>query len=309
MHAAGPATVPPWWERSPVVPDFFVIGAYRCGTTSLYRSLRQHPQIFLPLEKEPNFYAVDGNPDASDVLRSRSTVSGTAYDALYAAAGPYEKTGDISPEYLRNPRVAPRLAQVAPNAPLVAVLRNPIERAWSDYLLHIRDGNERCDRLRDALAEQAERQLVDHRAGHYLDSGFYAAQLARYYALFPRSQVQVHLFEDLMADRQAVLSEVFRHVGVDPSFAPEPEAAVNASGIPDSKALAAVLRARKVVRPLVNRALIERARPAWERFLSRRLRRPVLDHDDWALLAGIYHDDVLRLGDLLDRDLSHWLVR
>ncbi len=292
-----------------VVPDFFVIGAYRCGTTSLYRSLRQHPQVFLPLEKEPNFFAVDGNPEAGAVLRSRSTVTPSDYHALYASASPGQKTGDISPEYLRNPRVASRLAEVAPRAPLVAVLRNPIERAWSDYLLHVRDGDEPCDLLRDALAQQAQRQQVEHRGGHYLDSGFYATQLARYFALFPRNQIQVHLFEELMQDRQTVLAQMFRHIGVDAAFVPEPEPAVNVSGIPDSKGLAWVLRARKVVRPLVNRGVIERARPAWERFLNRRLRRPALEQEDWDLLAGIFRDDVLRLGDLLNRDLSNWLVR
>jgi len=292
-----------------MVPDFFVIGAFRCGTTALYRTLRQHPQVFLPMAKEPNFFAIDGNPDASASLRARSVADAAEYEALYAKASPSQRSGDISPEYLANPWVAPRLARVAPDAPLVAILRNPIERAWSDYLLHVRDGNEPCARFGDALAQQAARQRVDGWGAHYIDTGFYAAQLARYLAVFPRRQLQVWLFEDLVRDRAGVLAELFAHIGVDPTFVPEDEAPVNASGVPSSAALALVLRTRRRLRPYVNAGLVDRVRPQWERFLSTRLDRPALLDEDWATLADIYRDDVAKLGDLLGRDLSHWLQR
>lgn len=293
--------------RTPA-PDFFVIGAYRSGTTSLYRYLRQHPEVFLPLEKEPNFYAVDGNADASAVLRSRALTTRAEYDRYYADAECGQVRGDVSPEYLRNPAAAPRIHRDHPDTRLVAILRNPVERAWSDFLLHRRDGNEPCESFADALAEQAERQAGDdHRAGHYVDSGMYHDQLVRYLDLFERDQLLVLLYDDLRADRPEVMRRIFEHVGVDPSFETADEDAINASGVPTNRAVAWALRSRAKLRPYVSRSVLERARPTWDRFLSRNLDKPELTDADRATLVDIYRDDVTALGELLDRDLSHWL--
>lgn len=291
-----------------MVPSFFVIGAYRSGTTALYRLMRQHPQVFLPLEKEPMFFAIDGNPDASDVLRSRSVKDRAEYEALYAPAEPGQVCGDISPEYLVNPFVPGRLASEVPDARLVVVLRNPVDRAWSDYLLHRRDGNETAESFAEALDLQAARITGgDHRAGHYIDTGMYAGQIERWLAHFDRSQLQVHLFEDVMGDTDATLAKVFSHVGVDPDQDIEPELPINASGIPKNKAVATALKARALIRPYVSRSLLEKVRPAWDRVLSRQLDRPTLTDGDRGTLIDIYRADVMRLSDLIDRDLTHWL--
>ncbi len=293
--------------RSPA-PDFFVIGAYRSGTTSLYRYLRQHPDVFLPLEKEPNFYAVDDNPDASAVLRSRALTTRDDYDRFYADAAPHQVRGDISPEYLRNPAAAPRIHRDHPDTRLVAILRNPVERAWSDFLLHRRDGNEPLESFTDALAEQDARQSGgDHRAGHYIDSGMYHEQLERYLELFDRDQLLVLLYDDLSADRQGVMRRIFEHVGVDADFETVEEDAINASGVPTNPAVAWALRSRAKLRPYVSRSVLERARPMWDRFLSRNLAKPELSDADRRHLVDIYRDDVKALGSLLGRDLSDWL--
>lgn len=289
-------------------PSFFVIGAYRSGTTTLYRMLRQHPGVFLPLEKEPNWLAVEDNPEASHILRERSVPDRAAYEALYRERGADQVPGDISPEYLRNPHVAGHLAEIAPDARLVAILRNPIERAWSDFLLHRRDGNEPCETLVDALAQQSDRTTDgDHRAGHYLDSGMYATQLQRYLDRFPAEAVQVHLFEDLKTDLDGTMRAIFSHIGVDPGVEVEREKPINASGIPRNPVVAQVLKARSRLRPYVSRSVLERARPLWDRVLSSQLDRPTLGDADRQLLADHYRDEIPALGKLLDRDLSHWL--
>lgn len=289
------------------VPDFFVIGAYRSGTTAIYRMLRQHPDVYLPSEKEPNFYAVDGNPDASATLRSRSVCDRREYAALYAGRREGQRTGDISPEYLRNPWAPARLHEAAPGAPLVAILRNPVDRAYSDYLLHRRDGDEPLPTFAAAVAAQSGRALTDDRAGHYLDTGFYGEQLERYLQIYPRRQLQVHLYEDLLRDRNGVLEQIFAHIGVDSAFRPSAEEPVNASGEPNSRALALALRGRHRLRPFVPREVLERARPVWERYLATRLRRPAMEDRDRARLCELYRDDVQRLAQLLGRDLTHWL--
>ncbi len=270
--------------------------------------LRQHPEVFLPLEKEPNFYAIDGNPAASPVLRSRAVVTRDAYDRLYRSAPPDRQRGDISPEYLRNPFAAGRIHQDHPDTRLVAILRNPIERAWSDFLLHRRDGNEPCEQFEDALAQQVERQSGDdHRAGHYIDSGMYHQQLLRYLDLFDRSQILIVLYDDLVADRDGVMRTMFGHIGVDDAFRTVEEDAINASGVPKNRAVAVVIKSRAKLRPFVSRGILEKLRPTWDRLLSKGLAKPALTNETRRLLVDIYRDDVAALGAVLGRDLSHWL--
>ena len=252
--------------------------------------------------------AIDGNPSVDAVLAGRSVRSRAEYEALYDGAAPGQVLGDISPEYLRNPWASQRIRQLTPDARLVAVLRNPIERAWSDYLLHVRDGNEPSATFREALAAQEERQVAgDHRAAHYIESGLYGEQLRRYYDLFDADQLLVVLFEDMRDDRDATLARIFGHVGVDPGVAIDDADTYNASGVPRSRVVALALRGRHRLRPYVNRGLIDRARPHWERFLSSRLDRPMLSPDDRAHLARLFAPDVEVLSSLLGRDLSHWL--
>lgn len=289
-------------------PDFFVIGAYRSGTTSLYRSLGAHPDVFVPIVKEPNFYAVDGNPDASVELRARSVVDRTAYEALYGGASEHERTGDLSPEYLRNPAVAGRLHRDYPDAPLVAILRNPIDRAWSDFLMHRRDGTERAESFGQALDEQDTRRAgADRMAPHYIDSGMYSEQIRRFLRFFPVEQLMIRLYDDLVADREQLLRDIFGHIGVDPSFTVSGDDSVNASGVPTNRVATAALRVKAAVSPHLGRGVVERVRPTWDRYLRRNLVKPELADADRERLVQIYRDDIVALADVIDRDLTGWL--
>ena len=100
---------------------------------------------------------------------------------------------------------------------------------------------------------------------------------------------------------------IFAHIGVDPGFVVEPEAPINASGVPRNPVVAGALKARAYVRPYVSRAVLERARPVWDRVLSRQLDRPSLSSDDRDLLAELCRDEIAELAQLLNRDLSLWL--
>jgi hypothetical protein len=290
------------------IPDFFVIGAYRSGTTYLHRALGQHPQVFVPALKEPNFFAVDGNDDATPELLMRSVVDPAEYERLYCGASDSQRCGDVSPEYLRNPAAPRRIRRTHPDAPLVAILRNPVERAYSDYLQHRARGSEPCDTFSEALDQQDERRAgLSRSAPHYLDSGRYGIQLQRYTALFDPEQILVLLYEDLQADAADVARRVFEHVGVDPSVVVELESDVNASGLPRNVAYRALLRARRSVGTRLSPRAIESVRPYWDRAMRRGLVKPQLDATDRHRLVEIYRDDVEGLQTLIGRDLGHWL--
>ena len=291
-----------------VVPDFFVIGAYRSGTTFLYQSLRQHPGVFLPAIKEPNFFAVDDNPTATPELLARSVVDRARYDALYGGASQLQRTGDMSPEYLRNRAAPARIHRSHPDAPLVAILRNPVERVWSDYLMHRSRGTERCDSFAQALAEQDERVTgTDRNAPHYIAGGMYHEQLTRYFEFFGRDQTLVLLYDDLLADPSSVLRNIFEHIGVDPSFDVTIEEGVNAGGVPKNVVTASVLRMKSALAPHVSPAVADRVRPLWNKTLRRSLDKPEMADADRDALRSIYRPEVEALEALIGRDLRRWI--
>ena len=109
-------------------------------------------------------------------------------------------------------------------------MRNPVERAFSDYLMYVRDGDEKLD-FPAALDEQEERRRAGSPTGYYLETGFYGRQLRPYFEAFPRAQIQVHLFEAFAADPDSVLEPLFTS-RVDPALGTTPERAVNVSGVP-----------------------------------------------------------------------------
>lgn len=290
------------------VPDFFVIGAYRSGTTFLYRALGQHPQVFVPVLKEPNFFAVDGNENATPELLGRSVCEPDEYERLYRDAASSQRCGDVSPEYLRNPAAPARIRQTHPDAPLVAILRNPVERAYSDYMQHRARGSEPCATFAEALDLQDERRAgLSRSAPHYVDSGMYGVQLERYLEVFDRGQLLVLLYEDLQADAADVTRRVFDHIGVDPAVDIELQSDVNASGLPRNVAYRALLRARRSVGTRLSPRVVESVRPYWDRVMRRGLVKQDLGADDRRRLVEIYREDVERLQALIGRDLGHWL--
>ncbi len=282
------------------LPDFLVIGAYKSGSTAIQEALRAHPQVFLPA-KGPSFFAFDEAPSVDRPLPPGTVQDWDAYRALFAAAPEGAVRGEVSPEYLANPWSCARIRARVPDAKLVAVLRDPVERAFSDYLMYVRDGNERED-LSRALEEQEERRRAGSPTGYYLESGFYGRQLRPYFEAFPGERIQVHLFEDFAADPDSVLAPLFSFLGVDPELGETPERAVNVSGVPRSALVGAAVRGGRRVAPLLPEAVRRRAKAS----LARGLDRPELDPTVRERLAEVYREDVAELERLLGRPTG-WL--
>lgn len=284
-----------------MLPQFLVIGAYKSGSTAIQEALRAHPQVFLPA-KGPSFFAFDEATAIDRPLPPGTVRDWEAYQALFDRAPTDAVRGEVSPEYLANPWACGRIRARLPDAKLVAVLRNPVERAFSDYLMYVRDGDEKDDFAR-ALAAQDERRRAGSPTGYYLETGFYGRQLRPYLETFPREQVQVHLFEDFAADPDAVLEPLFAFLGVDPSLGETPERAVNVSGVPRNALVGAAVRGGRRVGPLLPETVRRRAKAA----LARGLDRPALDVEARRRLIEIYREDVALLERLLERPLGHWL--
>ncbi len=193
-------------------PTLFIIGATKAGTTSLHHYLNQHPEIYMCPSKETNYYA----QQSALCLLEETVTSPKEYAALFKDAGDAKVIGETSPAYLCVPDAPRLIAADVPEAKLIAILRNPTERAYSHFLMRRRQGKE----LRESFAQCIEEEDIDP-ARSYKSRGFYGEQVERYLKCFPLKQLKLILYEEFLGDPHKVLRDIFAFLGVDPDFKPD----------------------------------------------------------------------------------------
>lgn len=290
------------------VPDFFIVGAARSGSTSLYRYLAQHPQLHLPTwHKEPCYFCdFFGISDLQEYL------------SLFAEAKPGQLRGEASTAYLTCPASAGLIAEANPEARIIMLLRNPAERAYSLYTYMVANGFEPLAPFERALAAEPARAARDpyrepipgyHYNYLYFESGLYGAQVQRYLERFPADRVLILLFEDLERDPRGTTARVFRFLGVDDSF--QPEIAVHNPGArPRSARVQYLLRSR--VGEVLRRLRVPRANRIVRilRELNTTDRRPPPpDPETYNRLVERYAEDIRATAARIGRNLDAWLVR
>jgi Sulfotransferase family len=206
-----------------VLPDFFVVGVPKGGTTALHALLAQHPGIYLSPVKEPKFYLCDGASPSAATQRGPGDAHSARewmwrrsdYEALFDAAPPGVPRGESTPFYLYDRSAHARIAADVPHARLIAVLRDPVDRAYSNWN-HLRaDGLERIPYFLDALAAEDERVANGWAPfWHYRRLGRYAEQLASLYDHFPREQVLLLRYRELVDEPIATMARVDEFLGV-----------------------------------------------------------------------------------------------
>jgi hypothetical protein len=206
-----------------VVPDFFIVGHQKCGTTALYLMLSAHPQIFMPDVKEPWFFARE--------LRSRFGAPGTRsrpatvdeYLSLFAPAAPGQRVGEASPQYIRSQTAAARIAEMRPDARVIVILREPAAFLRSLHLqlvtTHIESEKDfaKAVALESARREgrRIPRRSISPQSLLYSDHVRYVEQLRRIRDAFPPEQVLVLIYDDFRRDNEGTVREVLRFLDVD----------------------------------------------------------------------------------------------
>jgi hypothetical protein len=194
---------------------------------------------------------------------------------------------------------------------MIAVLRNPVDRAFSSYQHLVRDGLEPLD-FGAALDAEPER-IAQHYAilYRYADLGFYGRQLDRYESLFPRDQLLVLLYDDLRADPEECCKRIFAFLGVDDSFVPERSGEYNVSGVPRNRYLHRLLNPSATMKRRIwnvtPNVLRERLLSVQTRMVNRNLERQSIPAPERDRLRELFRDEVAGLQQRLGRDLSHWL--
>jgi hypothetical protein len=297
-------------------PNFFIVGAPKCGTTALYEYLRPHPNIFMPKVKEPHFFATDlgGYPEVSTL---------EDYTALFAeSTAEHLRVGEASVYYLRSSEAIPNIHRFNPAAKLIAMFRNPVDMVNSlhSQLLYWSEENvsdfERAWRL-----QERRRQGLDLPPGirtpllvQYGQVGRFGSQAQRLLSIFPAAQVKLILYDDFAASPQKVYDEVIAFLDLPHDNRTEfPRVNEN------KRARVAWLRDsyRKPPRPLLHafRKLKQAVGSEGLTTVKKRIvalntveeRRPPLSPALRAELVEEFREEVALLSRIMHRDLSHWV--
>lgn len=196
-------------DKQPASLDFIVVGAEKCGTTWLATMLKQHPQIFLPEQKELHYFnrKFVEFPDLKNYNFDKPI---EWYLSFFKDADSEKIKGEICPSYLWDENAAQRIFAFDPKIKIVMILRDPVERTYSAYRFYVQRGVIHQD-FKHALQKFEE---------HLLIRSLYYEQVKRYFALFPKQNIHVILYEDLATDSAKVLTEVEKFLGVDQYFPP-----------------------------------------------------------------------------------------
>jgi Sulfotransferase family len=296
------------------LPNFVIIGAARSGTTSLYRYLAQHPDVFTSPVKETNYFAWEaerppGGP--APILEQMYPIrSVAAYRALFDEVSGQQAIGEASPRYLHVPGVPERLAGELPDVRLVAILREPARRAYADYMVRRRKGIE--GRTFEALIEAEAPRLHEPPlpgSRPILHHGLYHAHLRRWFAVVPPERLLVLLHEDLAADPAGLFVRLCRFLGITEVATMDSTVRYGPAGLARSPTLDRVVNGRlansaRSLLPTVARGPARRL-VRWVR--RQNTHRPELPTELRARLAELYRDDIRALGKLIGRDLRTWL--
>lgn len=299
------------------MPDFLIIGAAKSGTTSLYYYLRQHPKIFMPQNKEPSFFSLEGKNlgqfhfEGHNNTQSEFILGIEQYQNLFRNAAPFTKKGEASTIYLYDEDTPKKILHYIPSGKLIAILRNPIDRAYSNFNDFRRKGFEPLRNFADAIKAEPRRIKENwFNSYYYVDRGLYSRQLRNYYNYFPKTQIKIFLYEDLK-ETEKVVRDIFQFLGIDPDVPIHTNIKYNISGNLRFPRLYKWARqshqAKQFLRNLLPWDKWTYIKGKWDSIMLTKI-EPIPDeiHDQ---LLNFFLPDIIDLQDLINRDLSHWMIK
>ncbi|WP_413160673.1 sulfotransferase [Capilliphycus salinus ALCB114379] len=294
------------------LPTFLMAGIQKAGTSSIYKYMEQHPEIGLGRAKEPNFLESELPPE--------TIANNQAYYEKRAFRYSYEKylnnfsqctdelaIGDGSVNCLFHYETSiPRIQKYIPNAKIFVVLRHPVERAFSDYLMH----------LRDAIDSEQTLPLTRQSPSSFqLRKGLYYNPIKSFQETFGTQQFRVFFYKDLCENSVKMMKSIYEFIGVSTDFEPDTSQKDQTASIPKNSSINRLLRKpnplKTVFRSTVGTLLPQEKRQAIRSWLisknSKSKQSVSLSPEEREVLLDFYREDVLKLQDYLNRDLSAWL--
>lgn len=285
------------------LPNFIMIGVAKAGTTSFFHYLDQHPQIYMCPIKATNFFGYEdarnwkwmeeGDPP---LLRNFPVRTFEEYEASFAGASTEIAIGEVSPQYFRCPTAAQRIHDSIPNVKLIVSLRNPADRAFSGFLMRTRRGD----------AVKGFYEELSPRSSH-VKEGFYYRRLKRYLDIFPKDRIKIYLFEEFRKEPARIVADLYEFLGVATNFVPDTSTRHNPAGIPKIRLLNQLFFHPTLIN-IAKSVIPENIQGMAKRVQQQNLKAaPKLPAELRAELLNHYREDILKLQELVDHDLSVWL--
>ena len=282
--------------------NFFIVGAAKSGTATLFETLSRHPGIFIPQRKECRYFSCmpadfsgPGTISPGYIIQSLED-----YQALFKRAKRDQLCGDISPDYLYfHHNAVPRiLNEIHAQAPVIIILRNPIDRAYSNYLHHVREGWENLS-FEEALEAEEQRRAANWAWGwNYVDVGLYAEQVKAYLDNFER--VLLLLFEEDIVTGRAT-GKVLDFLNLEPFQDGPDDVHVNVSGYPQNRWLHRLMTDQLFVRKIKNvvkaTPLYTTSRRVYRKVMEGNLRKEAMAPETRRMLKEKFQDDVALLAE------------
>jgi hypothetical protein len=292
-------------EPEEIWPNFFVVGAQKAGTTSLYFYLKKIPGVYMSPLKELYYFAPHAvQSSIADLIKDKKE-----YLKLFKNARGYIAVGEATPIYLWDPDAPKLIHQTIPHARIIVILRDPVERAYSNYLMKMKYSGMKSSFYDELMRDYKSQEKLFGRSQLYVEFGMYYEQVKRYFDIFGREQVKVIIFEEFVQHPGQSVNEVLAFLEVNYAVT-EIREQYNPYSVPRSPlalwifAFFRRLRARNMkfykILTLLPDSLIE-SLP--EKMLFKRKQKPKIEPKAVKFLQDIYRDDVIRLESLLGRSL------
>jgi Sulfotransferase family len=309
------------------LPNFFIVGAAKSGTTSLYEYLKLHPQVYMAPIKETHHFStdIDNTKFRSNYARSlnkdlsrflESDMKDGIFHAFVKDDGEYallfknviDETaiGEVTNSYLFSTEAAKNIRLQFPQAKIIMMLRNPADRAFSHYLMDLRIGYETENFMQAVKKDMARNPKGWGISNCYIEIGMYYEQVKRYMETFPASQLKIFLFNDFIKSPSATMKEIFSFLDVDPEVAIDYSKKFNPSFIPKNK-LVSQLNRQKRVKDWLKSRLPKSIKSRFKKTLYTDQNLPKMKPEERVFLNGIFKNDIEELSKLIHRDLSTWL--
>jgi len=317
-------------NNSTKTPNFFIVGAAKAGTSFISGYLNRHPAIYISPIKEPHFFSKDIRIpdfrldymervffDVKEYLKNHTLPRKhiafiddlSQYLELFREVKNEKAIGELSTGYLYSNCAAEYLFKFNPDAKIIMILRQPVERAFSHYLMNVRDFWSRDYGFINAIESDFTSSEKGWGKSHlYVELGLYYEQVSRYLKRFPESQVKVFLYEELRDDPAKFIKDLCKFLEVYPHAVPVNKVVIydNISTVPKLKILSAYLPVLEIFRKYIFIYLSENLRKQLKRTMTSREKLPVMRQDEFEQAMKYFNDDIKKLSILIKIDLQSW---
>jgi hypothetical protein len=285
-------------------PNFFIVGAAKAGTTSLYYYLKGHPEVYMCPVKEPNFFSFEEVRDQNLYYKVDCVDNLRDYEKLFIEAAGKKAVGESSVSYIFYPQTPLKIKKLIPDAKIIIMLRDPSQRGFSHYLMDKRLGYVDLS-FEDIIYKRAKHPLLDLYYQQYVELGLYYEQVKRYLDIWDTNRVKFILTSDLNANPNYVLREICQFLEIDQSFSFDTSEQHNVYELPKA-GLVTTLYASSKIRTFLGNTTSEFIKKTIKKQFFSKGQKPRMNQNDSEYLRAFYKEDIKNLEKLLKIELVEW---